>query len=102
VPLPGLLIDTDTASDDAVAPVMAAVAAAAEFNIWAEPEATAVVLGDEARGQLLVDRRHLAAAPNVTLVRRVNADGFRALLFEACATAPGTAERLRPVMGAAA
>ena len=43
VPLPGLLIDTDTASDDAVAPVMA-VAAAAEFNIWADPEATAVVL----------------------------------------------------------
>jgi inosine-uridine nucleoside N-ribohydrolase len=69
VPLPGLLIGTDTASDDAVAPVMAAVAAAAEFNIWAEPEATAVVLGDEARGQLLVDRCHFAAAPSVTLVR---------------------------------
>jgi hypothetical protein len=57
VPLPGLLIDTDTASD--------------------------------------------GAAPNVTLVRRVNADGFRALLFEPCATTPGTAERLRPVRGAA-
>ena len=76
MPLPGLLMDTDTASDDAVAPVMdavapvmAAVAAAAEFNIWAEPEATAVVLGDEARGQLLVDRCHFAAAPSVTLVR---------------------------------
>ena len=48
-----------------------------------------------------MDRRHLAAAPNVTLVRRVNADGFRTLLFEACATTPGTAERLRPVMGVA-
>jgi hypothetical protein len=60
-----------------------------------------VVLGDEARGQLLVDRRHLAAAPNVTLVRRVNADGFRALLFEACGTAPGPVERLRLVMGVA-
>ena len=37
----------------------------------------------------------------MTLVRRVNADGFRALLFEPCATTPGTAERLRPVTGAA-
>ena len=79
MPLPGLLIDTDTASDDAVAPVMAAATPAS----------------------VLVDRRHFAAALNVTLVRRVNADGFRALLFEPCATTPGTAERLRPVMGAA-
>ena len=101
MPLPGLLIDTDTASDDAVAPVMAAVAAAAEFNIWADPEATAVVLAAATPTSVLVDRRHFAAAPNVTLVRRVNADGFRALLFEPCATTPGTAERLRPVMGAA-
>jgi hypothetical protein len=99
VPLPGLLIDT--ASDDAVAPVMAAVAAAAEFNIWAEPEATAAVPAAATPASVLVDRRHFAAAPNVTFVRRMNADGFRALLFEACATTPGTAERLRPVMGAA-
>ena len=101
MPLPGLLIDTDTASDDAVAPVMA-VAAATEFNIWADPEATAVVLAAATPASVLVDRRrHFAAAPNMTLVRRVNADGFRALLFEPCATTPGTAERLRPVMGAA-
>ena len=100
MPLPGLLIDTDTASDDAVAPVMA-VAAAAEFNIWADPEATAVVFAAVTPASVLVDRRHFAAAPNMTLVRRVNAAGFRAMLFEPCATIPGTAERLRPVMGAA-
>ena len=81
VPLPGLLIDTDTASDDAVALVMAAAAAAARRI---RLHAVTTVAG------------------NVPLVRRVNADGFRALLFEPCATTPGTAERLRPVMGAAA
>ncbi len=102
MPLPGLLIDTDTASDDAVAPVMAAVAAAAEFNIWADPEATAVVLAAATPASVLVDRRDFAAAPNLTLVRRANTDGFSSLLFEACATTPGTAERLRPVLGAAA
>ena len=68
MPLPGLLIDTDTASDDAVAPVMA-VAAAAEFNIWADPEATAVVLAAATTASVLVDRCHFAAAPSVTLVR---------------------------------
>jgi purine nucleosidase len=79
-------------------PLAMAVALRPDLVTDAETASARVVLGDEARGQLLVDRRHLAAAPNVTLVRRVNADGFRALLFEACATTPGTAERLRPVM----
>jgi purine nucleosidase len=83
-------------------PLAMAVALRPDLVTDAETASVRVVLGDEARGQLLVDRRHLAAAPNVTLVRRVNADGFRALLFEACATTPGTAKRLRPVMGVVA
>jgi inosine-uridine nucleoside N-ribohydrolase len=42
---------------------MAAVAAAAEFNIWADPQATAVVLAAATPASVLVDRRHFAAAP---------------------------------------
>ena len=49
---------------------------------------------------VLVDRRYCAAAPNMTLVRRVNADGFRAC-FEPCATTARPGRALRPVMGVA-
>ncbi|WP_020672882.1 nucleoside hydrolase [Amycolatopsis nigrescens] len=41
-----------------------------------------VALGDETRGQTLVDRRRTAPAPNLTLVRRVDRLGFREFLFE--------------------
>jgi hypothetical protein len=46
-------------------------------------------------------RRRRPPHPAGLDAQATQADGFRALLFEACATTPGTAERLRPVMGVA-
>ncbi|MBM0258763.1 nucleoside hydrolase [Micromonospora sp. 4G55] len=43
-----------------------------------------VALGDEARGQLLIDRRRTANALNVTLIRRVDTAGFERMLLNAC------------------
>ncbi|MEO3872124.1 nucleoside hydrolase [Nonomuraea sp. B12E4] len=40
-----------------------------------------IALGDEARGQSMVDRRLTGPPPNVTLVRRVHEKGFKELLF---------------------
>lgn len=54
----------------------------------AETAAVRVALGDEARGQLLIDRRRTAAPPNVTLVRRVDTDAFEQLLLAACGPVP--------------
>ncbi|WP_406192190.1 nucleoside hydrolase [Kitasatospora sp. NBC_01560] len=47
-----------------------------------------IAVGDEARGQMLIDRRVNAPAPNVTLVRRASEAGFKKLLFDTCATTP--------------
>jgi purine nucleosidase len=41
--------------------------------------------GDETRGQILVDRRRTANPANLTLVRRVDSDGFEQMLLDACA-----------------
>lgn len=55
----------------------------------AETAHVRVATGDEARGQLLIDRRRGAAGANLTLVRRVDSDGFEGMLLAACrATAP--------------
>ncbi|GAA3187209.1 nucleoside hydrolase [Nonomuraea roseoviolacea subsp. carminata] len=52
-----------------------------------------VTLGEETRGQLVIDRRRSAPAPNLTLVRRVSESGFKELLFDTCARTvpPGSA-----------
>ncbi|AXE76329.1 nucleoside hydrolase [Streptomyces atratus] len=44
-----------------------------------------IAVGDEARGQMLIDRRVVAPAPNMTLVRRVDEAGFKKLLFDTVA-----------------
>ena len=81
-------------------PLTMAVALRPDLVRRSEAASVRVALGEEARGQLLLDRRHVAGAANVTLVRGVDVDGFRELLFQACAATPASAERLRPLMDA--
>ncbi|MFD9903734.1 nucleoside hydrolase [Streptomyces sp. NPDC059063] len=58
-----------------------------------------VSLADETRGQLVIDRRGSAPAPNITLVRGVDEAGFKRLLFDTVA-APARADG--PLVGGAA
>lgn len=41
-----------------------------------------ISVAEETRGQMIIDRRVLAPAANLTLVRRVSEDGFKKLLFD--------------------
>ncbi|MEV1169175.1 nucleoside hydrolase [Nonomuraea sp. NPDC049784] len=66
-------------------PVAMAVALRPELVLEQEQAHVDVALGDETRGQLIIDRRRSAPAPNLTLVRRVNERGFKQLLFDTCA-----------------
>ncbi|MFG2606590.1 nucleoside hydrolase [Streptomyces sp. NPDC048514] len=45
-----------------------------------------ISVADETRGQMIVDRRVSAPAPNITLVRRVDEAGFKRLLFDTVAS----------------
>lgn len=54
-----------------------------------ETAAVRIALHEEARGQLLVDRRLTAEPANLTLVRRVDSTGFEHMLMTACAGLPG-------------
>lgn len=76
---------TGLAGYDLPDPIAMAIALQPALITSAEPVSARVALGDEARGQLLVDRRRNAPPPNVTLVRRADATGFKALLFDTCA-----------------
>lgn len=75
---------TGVAGYDLPDPATVAVALRPEIVRQAETVHVRVALGDEARGQLLIDRRHNAAPANVNLVRRIDRRGFRRMLFEAC------------------
>ena len=57
----------------------------------AEAAQVTVALGDEVRGQLIVDRRHTAAPANVTLVRRADGARFKEELLRVCGTVVGPA-----------
>ncbi|WP_017614863.1 nucleoside hydrolase [Nocardiopsis salina] len=53
-----------------------------------------VAVGEEARGQMIIDRRVSAPTPNMTLVRRVDEAGFKRLLFDTVTSpAPATDAR---------
>ena len=98
-----LMIDPDTASDDAVATLLAArhpgttitavttvagnvplaMAVALRPALVGETASVRVALGDEARGQLLIDRRRSAADAKLTLVRRVNTAGVEEMVLSA-------------------
>ncbi|MEV4580187.1 nucleoside hydrolase [Nonomuraea jabiensis] len=65
-------------------PVAMAVALRPELAVERERAYVDVALGDETRGQLIIDRRRSAPAPNLTLVRRVDESAFKQLLFDTC------------------
>jgi purine nucleosidase len=65
-------------------PLAMAVALAPDLVRRYETAQVGVATGDEARGQLLVDRRRTATDVNLTLVRRVDTDGFERMLLAAC------------------
>ncbi|UBU11379.1 nucleoside hydrolase [Nonomuraea gerenzanensis] len=64
-------------------PVAMAVALHPELVLGSERAHVAVALGDETRGQLVIDRRRAAPPPNLTLVRQVDEPGFKRLLLDA-------------------
>ncbi|MEV4106633.1 nucleoside hydrolase [Nonomuraea sp. NPDC049695] len=76
---------TGLAGYDLPDPLAMAVALRPELVLEQERAYVGVSLGDDTRGQLIVDRRRSAPAPNVTLVRRVDEHGFKQLLFTTCA-----------------
>ncbi|MGN9837869.1 nucleoside hydrolase [Nonomuraea sp. H19] len=78
---------TGLAGYDLPDPVAMAVALRPELIIEREQAHVDIALGDETRGQLIIDRRRAAHPPNVTLVRRVSETGFKDLLFTTCAGA---------------
>ncbi|MEV4173327.1 nucleoside hydrolase [Nonomuraea sp. NPDC049709] len=79
---------TGLAGYDLPDPVAMAVALRPELVTERERAHVDVALGDETRGQLIIDRRRAAPPPNVTLVRRVDEQGFKRLLLDACARTP--------------
>ncbi len=84
---------TGLAGYDLPDPVTMAIALDPTLITAAEAAHVTVALGDEVRGQLIVDRRHTAATPNVTLVRRADGDRFRAELLRVCGTVVPSAAR---------
>lgn len=65
-------------------PIAMAAALAPELVLERETAQVRIALGDEARGQMLVDRRADVANPNLSLVRRMDGAGFRRLLLATC------------------
>jgi inosine-uridine nucleoside N-ribohydrolase len=74
---------TGLAGYDLPDPLAMAVALRPALVREAETASVRVALGDEARGQLLIDRRRSAADANLTLVRRVDTAGFEEMLLGA-------------------
>ncbi|MEU2672789.1 nucleoside hydrolase [Streptomyces sp. NPDC007164] len=66
-----------------------AMAVALDPSLVTEQERVHVDISvtDDTRGQMIIDRRMSAPAPNITLVRRVDETGFKKLLFDTV-TAP--------------
>ncbi|MBB2910311.1 purine nucleosidase [Streptosporangium becharense] len=79
---------TGLAGYDLPDPVAMAVALRPELVTESEQAHVEIAVGDETRGQMIVDRRRAAAEPNVTLVRRVDETGFKKMLFDTCARTP--------------
>jgi purine nucleosidase len=65
-------------------PLAMAVALNPDLIRQAETAQVRIATSPEVRGQLLVDRRRIGAAANVTLVRRVDTEGFERMLLAAC------------------
>ena len=79
---------TGLAGYDLPDPVTMAVALRPDLVREQEQVHVDIALGDQARGQMLIDHRRSAPAANLTVVRRVHERGFKDLLFDICATHP--------------
>ncbi|MFF0627017.1 nucleoside hydrolase [Streptomyces sp. NPDC004296] len=79
---------TGLAGYDLPDPIAMAVALDPALITEQERAHVQISVADETRGQLVIDRRVSAPAPNLTLVRRVDEAGFKKLLFDTVA-APG-------------
>jgi purine nucleosidase len=79
---------TGLAGYDLPDPVAMAVALRPELVLGSEQAHVDVAVGDETRGQLVIDRRRAAPPPNLTLIRQVDEPGFKRLLFDALTTTP--------------
>ncbi|MBF8194553.1 nucleoside hydrolase [Nonomuraea sp. K274] len=79
---------TGLAGYDLPDPVAMAVALRPELVLESERAHVDVALGDETRGQLIIDHRRTAPPPNLTLVHRVDEQGFKRLLLDSCEHAP--------------
>lgn len=75
---------TGLAGYDLPDPITMAVALDPSIVTKKEEVRVAVGLGPEVRGQLIIDRRHDAEPPNVTIVRDADEASFKAMLFAAC------------------
>ena len=78
---------TGLAGYDLPDPITMAIALRPTLATEHERLSVGVGRGDEARGQLLIDRRRTAAPPNVTVVRRADGAAFRAMLSRTCTAA---------------
>lgn len=75
-------------------PITMAIALDPSLAVESELAHVGVSLDPQTRGQLIIDRRPDAAAPNVTLVRRADGPGFKSMLFGALGGGAGPAGRL--------
>ncbi len=75
---------TGLAGYDLPDPITMAVALNPSIVTRHEAVRVSVGLGPEVRGQLIIDRRHNAEPPNVTLVRDADEVSFKRMLFAAC------------------
>ncbi|OKH99327.1 hypothetical protein A6A06_24980 [Streptomyces sp. CB02923] len=89
---------TGLAGYDLPDPVAMAVALKPDLITEQEQAHVEISVADDTRGQMIVDRRVSAPAPNLTLVRRVDENGFKKLLFDTVTTPIPTGS---PLAGAA-
>ncbi|MBO8191531.1 nucleoside hydrolase, partial [Streptomyces oryzae] len=73
---------TGLAGYDLPDPVAMAVALQPDLITEQEQAHVDISVADDTRGQMVIDRRVSAPAPNLTLVRGVNEAGFKQLLFD--------------------
>lgn len=78
---------TGLAGYDLPDPITMAVALDPSMVTRQEAVRVSVGLSPEVRGQLIIDRRHNAEPPNVTLVRDADEGAFKSRLFAACGEA---------------